>query len=77
MARSPEVDTNRGCGIGVTRLCNGRLVRRKAIHCPFGCLPNILVSVGAASVLLLAVTLINEAAALASDVALYRDLLSC
>ena len=76
MARTPEVDTNRGCGVGMTRLCNCRLVRNKTIHCPFGCLPNILGAVGAASVLLLAVTLINEAAALTSDVALYRDFLS-
>ena len=76
MARTPEVDTNRGCGLRVALLCHCCFVRSKAIHCPFRCLPNILVTIGAASVLLLTVALIDEAAALASNVSLYRDLLS-
>ena len=76
MSGSPEVDTNRGRGLRVALLCHCCFVRNKAIRGPFRCLPNILVTIGAASVLLLTVALIDEAAALAGNVSLYRDLLS-
>ena len=54
----------------MTLLFNCVPVRNKAVHCPFARLPHILGPVGTGSVLLVAVALIDDIAALTSDMPL-------